>query len=249
MPSTDTLRGQTVLVTGAARRLGRRIALALAERGAHIVVHYHTSATDAERLVEEIEALGTKAYGVQGNLGRSEEPERLFAHVLETAGPVDVLINSASMYTEEGIGDVTADSLATNVNVNALAPFLLSRSFAGQQREGSIVNFLDTRIMDYDKSHVSYHLSKRMLFSITRMMALEFAPKVRVNAIAPGLILPPEGKDETYLKELAPTNPLQTYGGPVDIVEAVLFLLGGRYITGQVIYVDGGRHMLGGAYG
>ena len=136
-----------------------------------------------------------------------------------------------------------------NVNVNALAPFLLSRAFAAQQREGCIINFLDTRIMDYDKTHVSYHLSKRMLFSITRMMALEFAPKVRVNAIAPGLILPPEGKDETYLQDLAPSNPLQTYGGPGDIVEAVLFLLRGRYITGQVVYVDGGRHMLGGVYG
>ena len=238
-----------MLITGAARRLGRALALALAERGAHIVVHYHTSATEGERLVEEIEALGTKAYGVQGDLGRRDEPERLFARVVEIAGPVDVLINSASMYMEEGIGDVTSESLAKNVNVNALAPFLLSRAFAGQQREGCIINFLDTRIMDYDKGHVSYHLSKRMLFSITRMMALEFAPKVRVNAIAPGLILPPEGKDETYLQDLAPSNPLQTYGGPGDIVEAVLFLLRGRYITGQVVYVDGGRHMLGGVYG
>ncbi|MCH7709078.1 MAG: SDR family oxidoreductase [Myxococcales bacterium] len=108
---------------------------------------------------------------------------------------------------------------------------------------------MDTRITDYDKSHVSYHLSKRMLFSMTRMMALEFAPKVRVNAIAPGLILPPEGKDETYLQDLARSNPLLAYGGPGDVVEAVLFLLQGRFVTGQVLYVDGGRHLLGGVYG
>jgi len=249
VPGTDILRGQTVLITGAARRLGRAVALALAERGADIVAHYHTSTAGAEGLVEEIEALGAKAYALQGDFGRGDEPERLFARVLETAGPVDVLINSASMYTEEGVGEVTPESLAANVSVNALAPFLLSRAFAAQRREGCIVNFLDTRIMDYDKGHVSYHLSKRMLFSITRMMAVEFAPKVRVNAIAPGLILPPEGKDEAYLKDLASTNPLQAYGGPGDIIEAVLFLLQGRFITGQVLYVDGGRHLRGGVYG
>lgn len=249
MPSSENLRGQTILITGAARRLGRRVALALAERGAHIVAHYHTSGTEAEGLVGEIEEIGSKAWAVAGDLGHMDEPERLFAHVLEIAGPVDVLINSASIYTEEGIEDLTPESLAANVNVNALAPFLLSRAFAQQDREGSIVNFLDTRILDYDERHVSYHLSKRMLFSITRMMALEFAPKVRVNAIAPGLILPPEGRDESYLKKLARTNPLNAYGGPGDIVEAVLFLIQSPFITGQIIYVDGGRHMLGGVYG
>ncbi len=249
MPSSENLRGQTVLITGAARRLGRALALALAKRGARIVAHYHTSAAEAEGLVMEIEETGSKAWAVAGDLGLADGPEGLFAQILEIAGPVDVLINSASMYTEEGMGDLTPGSLSANVNVNALAPFLLSRAFAQQDREGSIVNFLDTRILDYDKKHVSYHLSKRMLFSITRMMALEFAPKVRVNAIAPGLILPPAGRDESYLKELAPTNPLNAYGGPGDIIETVLFLLQSPFITGQIIYVDGGRHMLGGLYG
>lgn len=165
------------------------------------------------------------------------------------SGPVDVLINSASLYTEERMGDLSPESLMTNVNLNALAPFLLSRAFAQQNREGSIVNFLDTRIDDYDENHVSYHLSKRMLFSITRMMAMEFAPKVRVNAVAPGLILPPEGKDDSYLQKLASTNPLNAHGGPADIVSTVLYLLRSPFVTGQVIYVDGGRHMLGGVYG
>ena len=249
MPSSENLRGHTILITGAARRLGRTVALALAKRGARIVAHYHTSTAEAERLVGEIEAIGSKAWALAGNLGHAEGPERLFAQVLEISGSVDVLINSASIYSEEGIDDLTPESLTANVNVNALAPFLLSRAFAHQDRAGSIVNFLDTRILDYDSRHVSYHLSKRMLFSMTRMMAMEFAPKVRVNAIAPGLILPPAGQDESYLKELAPTNPLNTYGKPGDIVEAVLFLLQSPFITGQVIYVDGGRHMLGGGYG
>ncbi len=249
MFGNDNLCGQTALITGAARRLGREVALALAAEGAHIVAHYHTSASDAESLLQEIEALGVQCHILSADLSNSEEAEALFSRALEMSGPLDVLINSASLYTEERINDLSPESLMTNVNLNALAPFLLSRAFAAQNREGSIVNFLDARIDDYDENHISYHLSKRMLFSITRMMAMEFAPKVRVNAVAPGLILPPAGKDESYLKQLASTNPLNTHGGAADVVSSVLYLLKSPFVTGQVIYVDGGRHMLGGVYG
>lgn len=249
MPGNDTLRGQTALITGAARRLGRAVALALAGEGVQIVAHYHTSASDADDLAQEIEALGVKVWTLSADLSNTEEPEQLFSRALEMAGPLDVLINGASLYTEEGISDLRPESLMTNVNLNALAPFLLSRAFAQQNREGCIVNFLDARISDYDENHVSYHLSKRMLFSITRMMAIEFAPRVRVNAVAPGLILPPVGKDDSYLKELASTNPLNAHGGAADVVSTLLFLLRSPFITGQVIYVDGGRNMLGGVYG
>lgn len=249
MSTTRDLDGRTVLVTGAAKRLGRSVALGIAAKGAHVVVHYHTSKTDAEVLVEEIRAGGTRAWPIPGNLAQPGDCARLFSEVLELAGPVDALLNSASIFPEERLGDVTADSFAMNMNVNALSPFFLSRAFAEQDREGCIVNFLDTRIQDYDQSHVSYHLSKRMLFSITRMMAIEYAPRVRVNAVAPGLILPPAGKDATYLDELASTNPLQTHGHERDVVEAALFLLQSPFITGQILYVDGGRHMLGGVYG
>lgn len=248
MPTNGSMSGQTVLITGAAKRLGRAVALGLAHDGANLIIHYNTSASEAAELEEEIAKLGSKAWTLAGDLAPTDGPEQLFARVLDEIGPVDVLINNASIYPEEGIDDVTPESLAANVNVNAMAPFILSRAFARQDRGGSIVNFLDARIVGQDARHVSYHLSKRMLFSITRMMALEFAPKVRVNAIAPGLILPPEGEDESYLKDLAPTNPLNAYGAPPDIVAAVRFLLQSRFITGQVIYVDGGRHMLGGVY-
>ncbi len=108
---------------------------------------------------------------------------------------------------------------------------------------------LDSRAFDHDPQHFAYHLSKRTLFAVTRIMAMELAPKVRVNAIAPGLVLPPAGKDESYLARLAHTNPLQSYGGPQDVVDALLFLLRSRFITGQVLYIDGGRHLKGAFYG
>ncbi|NQV31372.1 MAG: SDR family oxidoreductase, partial [Phycisphaeraceae bacterium] len=130
-------------------------------------------------------------------------------------------------------------------------PLALSRAFAaqGQLTSGHIINMLDSRVQDYYKLHVPYHLSKRSLLALTRMLAIELAPGVAVNAVAPGLILAPEGKGDEYLQALAHTNPLNRSGGPQDICEAVLFLLRSEFITGQIIYVDGGRHMKGHMYG
>ena len=145
--------------------------------------------------------------------------------------------------------DFSLKDLEDNVQVNAISPLLIGRSFAKQGCEGAVVNFLDTRITEYDSGHAAYHLSKRMLFTLTRMMALEFAPSVRVNAIAPGLILPPPGEDVLYLQKLAPTNPLNRIGSPESITDAVLFLLNSEFVTGQVIFVDGGYHIKGNVYG
>ena len=145
--------------------------------------------------------------------------------------------------------DFTLQDLEDNIQVNAISPLLIARSFAEQGCEGAIVNFLDTRITEYDNGHAAYHLSKRMLFTLTRMMALEFAPSIRVNAVAPGLILPPPGEDLSYLQKLAHTNPLNRIGSPESITDAVLFLLRSEFVTGQVIFVDGGYHMKGSVYG
>ena len=135
------------------------------------------------------------------------------------------------------------------MRINAWAPFVLGRALARERRGGCIVNLLDSRITDYDAEHAAYHLSKRMLATLTRMMALEFAPRVRVNAVAPGLILPPPGEDDGYLERLKRTNPLERHGEPADVAEAVLFLARSLFVTGQTIFVDGGRHMRGAVYG
>jgi len=129
-----------------------------------------------------------------------------------------------------------------STTLNAWAPFALSRAFAGQERPGKIVNLLDTRIVGYDRSHVAYILSKHMLAVVTRMTALEFAPAITVNAVAPGLIVLPEAK-ESCAQELAQALPLRRHGDADDVVDAVMFLLRSKFITGQVIYVDGGRHV------
>ena len=244
-----TLSGRTALVTGAGRRLGRATALALAEAGADVVVHYRASAGEAESLAGEIEQLGRKAWVLQADLASAAETRQLFVRACQAAGPVDLLINSASIFPESRLTSFTAEELHQSVEVNAMAPLELGRELAARVGRGDIVNFLDARIGDYDREHVAYHLSKRMLADLTRLMALEFAPGVRVNAVAPGLILPPEGQGEAYLKRLASTSPLQRHGSVEDVTSAVLFLVRSSFVTGQTVYVDGGRNLRGRVYG
>ena len=247
---TSPLAGQVALVTGAAQRLGRAIAEALGAEGVRVAVHYGSSASEAEEVVNALRGRGTNAWAVQADLAEAEAAEELVQRAADLAGaPVDILVNSASIFAPSRLLQFPAEELAANLQINALAPLQLSRALAAQGRPGQIVNLLDCRIVEYDAEHAAYHLSKRMLFSLTRMLALELAPCIRVNAVAPGLILPPPGQDEAYLQGLAHTVPLNRHGGPADIVRSVLFLLHSEFVTGQVIYVDGGRHMLGRMYG
>jgi len=245
----EVIENKTALITGASKRIGRAVALALAREGVHVVVHYRSSEAEAQETAAAASALGVRAWTLPGDLANPRASAALFEQAIGLAGPIDYLVNSASSFLSDRLEVVTPEAFYDAVNLNALAPFLLGRCLAAQERTGGIVNLLDARMVDYDREHASYHLSKRMLFTLTRMMAVEFAPHVRVNGIAPGLILPPEGKDESYLTQLAPTNPLNRYGTPEDIAEAALYLLRSDFVTGQVIFVDGGRHTRGGMYG
>lgn len=241
--------GRVALVTGAAKRLGRATAEALAGRGADLVIHYRTSADEAEALADSLRQKGRRVWALSADLANPADAEALMARAIDLAGGVDILVNNASIFPRDHLLDLDPAALETNLAVHAVSPLLLSRAFARQGRGGQIVNFLDCTVHEYDSPHASYHLSKRMLFSITRMLALELAPEITVNAVAPGLILPPPGEDESYLQAMVHTNPLHTHGCAEDITDAVLFLLTSRFLTGQVLYIDGGRHMKGRVYG
>ena len=247
------IRGKTALITGGAKRLGRYTALELARAGCNVVVHYRNSANDAESLRKEIRALGVDSWSVQANLSQPDEARELIPRSIEVGGSIDYLVNSASIFPADSIDGLTEESLHANLRVNTLSPLSLAnglrKHLEGTGRSGCVVNFLDTRILDYDRDHISYHLSKRSLFSLTRIMSAEYAPRLRVNAVAPGLVLPPPGEDDSYLDRLAHTNPLQTHGSGEQIAKTVLFLVWNEFITGQVVYVDGGRHMTGRFYG
>ncbi len=245
------LQGRIALVTGAGQRLGREIALALAARGADLILHYRDSRREAEELAQRLRGSGRRAWAVGADFTEPAAAEALLeeARGMTGEGRVDLLVNSASLYEADRLSDLRPEDLERQLRVNAVSPFLLSRAAARQGAGGAIVNLLDCRIGEHDPAHVSYSLSKRVLFDLTRRLALELAPAWRVNAVAPGLILPPRGKTREELDHLQGSNPLQRWGDPVDVTRAVLFLLESEFITGQVLFVDGGRFLKGCLYG
>jgi NAD(P)-dependent dehydrogenase (short-subunit alcohol dehydrogenase family) len=237
------LENKTALITGAAKRLGRETALTLSDRGINVIVHFDHSDTEAGKLRADLQNKGVKAWTIQADFRSPDQYQTLIERASQIAGGLDILINNASIFPAEALSDLSWSSLSANMEVNAWVPFVLSRAFAQQIGQGKIVNLLDSRLKGYDWTHVGYILSKHLLAAMTRMMALEFAPHITVNAVAPGLVLAPPGKDESYLQNLVHTIPLQRHGGAQDIADAVAFLIASDFITGNVIYVDGGRHL------
>ncbi len=240
------LGGKTALITGGARRIGREIALALASEGADIVIHYKDSAGEAESLRLELEKKGVKCSLIKADFENEKDYKNLISASIEKIGSLDILINSASLFPTDTVMDLKWEGLIKNIRINAWAPFYLSREFALKVKNGVIINLLDSRIKGFNKKHVSYLFGKKMLESFTKLTALEFAPGIRVNGIAPGLILPPAGKDEKYLNGLSEAVPLKRHGSVRDITETVLFLIKSEFITGEIIFVDGGWHLTAG---
>lgn len=247
MKNSAPFAGKCALVTGGAKRLGRETASALAEAGASLVVHYNTSGGPAEEFCASLRKNGTKAIPIQANLDDPAEAEGLFGAAWEALDGIDLLVNNASIFPTGRMDEMTLADLDTNIRVNAWAPFLATREFhrrvRNSTRRGSVVNLLDTRLVGGDLVHAPYHLSKALLAEITTMTAIEFAPELQVNGVAPGAVMPPEGLGDEYLDGLTAELPLKRRGFPSDIVDATLYLLGASFVTGQVIFVDGGRHL------
>ncbi len=226
------LNGKRALVTGGAVRIGRAITEALQSAGVEVVIHYRNSEDEAKAL---------SPFTVQADLQSMAECSAL----IEKAGPVDILVNNASIFTKDAMADGTPERVQREFNVNLFAPMELTRKFAAQTENGAVINLLDRRIRCHDSTCVPYSITKKGLEELTKLTAVEYAPNIRVNAVAPGPILPPPGSPAESARELAGNIPLENLPTPEQIAEAVLFLLKADSVTGQVIYVDGGQHLLG----
>jgi pteridine reductase len=248
-PNSPTPTPGTVLITGGAKRLGAAIGLALAGAGWDVVVHYRHSQAPAEELCEEIRGLGRRAWAVAADLADPEQCSSLIPRAVDLAGGLEALISSASIFPSSTVFDVTAADIQKNIQVHAVAPLQLAQALWQRPEARHIVHMLDSKVTGPDNEHVGYHLSKRMLSDLTRMLARAFAPRVAVNAIAPGAILPAIDGDPARFATLASGVPLQKTGQARDITQAALYLLSSQYVTGQTLYVDGGRHMEGNLYG
>ncbi len=250
------LRGQTAIVTGGAVRLGRDLALALAGEGANIVLHYCYSAAAAEQTAREIEEQGVGVQLVRANFENSETAAR---EVIEAAHlafeSVEILINSAAIFEAANLGETSGELWDRHFAINLKTPFFLAKEFANgfqqtegeKDRRGHILNILDWRATHPAAgiSHLAYTLAKSGLAALTEALAVELGPKVQVNGIAPGAILPPPGKEEAYLQKLAEHNPLKRTGSPAEIARAAIYLLTADFITGEILHVNGGEHLPG----
>ncbi len=237
------LKGRTALITGAGKRIGREIALALAGEGVNVVVHYSRSSAEAAELKEAIEARGVKSWLARADFDKKEY-EGLVEKAAQATGGIDILVNNASIFPASRLDGATFEGLLSNIQVNAWAPFVLTRDLRRVMKKGRVVNLIDSRTHGYDWSHVEYILSKHLLAELTKMTAIEYAPDVVVNGINPGLILPPPGKEISWLEKMDSTVPRKRHGGPRDIAEAALYLLKSDFLIGEVVNVDGGRHLM-----
>jgi pteridine reductase len=238
------LNGKTAMVTGGAVRIGAAICRALAGAGMNVIIHYHRSAEAAQQLADELRQTGVQAWTLQADLCCEDECRRLIEEAGSRPGGLHVLVNSAAVFHKQTLRQVTFDNLQQEFWPNLMAPLIMMRAFAEKCKEGKIVNLLDRRIDSLDTECVPYVLSKKALAEATKLAALEFAPKITVNGIAPGAILPPPGKGQDYLRDKAGPVPLQRQCTPEEVAEAVLFLLQSDALTGQIVYVDGGQHLL-----
>ncbi|MBB4635499.1 SDR family oxidoreductase [Longimicrobium terrae] len=234
---------RTALVTGGAVRIGRAITEALAGAGYRVVIHYNSSSGPAEELRDAITAKGGEARIIGADLSRTDEVKRLADEAAAAFGGIDVLINSASVFPAEKLEETDEALWEQTMGVNLRAPFFLIRHLAHtlRERKGAVINMADLAGLQPWASYAAHSISKAGVVQMTKVAARSLAPEVRVNAIAPGAVLPPDDMSQEEVDRLARTAPLQRNGSPADVVRAVLYLLEADFVTGETLVVDGGR--------
>lgn len=235
---------KAALITGGGMRLGKAMALTLAEMGYDIALHYNLSRDESEKTAGEIKALGRSCEIFQADLANMKEVRTLVSRVFEAFPGCSVLINSASIFENIPFGEVTEESFDRDMTVNFKAPFFLAQDFGKEASAELIVNMLDSRITKHDTSHFVYNISKKALRDFTFMAARALGPEVRVNGICPGPVLPPPGKSEDYLIRISQDTPIGKPGSPDYITAALKYIVENTYITGECLFVDGGQHLI-----
>ncbi len=239
------LEGKTILVTGGARRVGRILSLACGRAGADVIIHYGHSEQEALETQKEIASFGTRAWLLPSDLSRTDEVSRLILLANELS-PLYGLVNSAAIFESLSMETTTLTDWQRHMDLNLTAPFLLSQAFAKQlpeNSEGRIVNILDWRALRPGADHFPYTISKSALAALTKSLAAALAPRITVNGIAFGAILPPSDKGAS--DKIIENVPAKRWSKPEEVEEALIFLLAGpSYITGEIIHVDGGRHLV-----
>lgn len=229
------------IVTGGAVRLGRAFACHLAKNGFDIALHYHSSTTAAAEVVEEVRTCGVQCEGYACDFKNPQDVPRLMDKITADYKGVSLLVNSAANFIQENVEHTCAETLTDTLNINLLAPYLLMREYKIRINRGMVINILDQQILKNIPTFAAYSVSKAGLAHLTRLAAVEWGKSVRVNGIAPGLILPPTGENEDYLHRNARTIPTESHGTLDDLLKTLDYLIDSPFVNGEVIFVDGGE--------
>lgn len=238
---------KNVLVTGAAKRLGRAIALDLAAAGWNVAIHYNGSADDAEQVATEVRAKGVRAALVRGNFAREQETAAMVPAAAKAIGPLTALINSASLFEDDDWRSATRQSWDDHMEANLRAPFLMAQMFAKQlprEEKGNIINIIDQRVLKPTPQFLSYSVSKAALYWLTTTLAQGMGPDIRVNAVGPGPTLKNPRQSDADFDRQRDATILKRGADPADICGAVRYLLSAEAVTGQMLAVDGGQHLI-----
>lgn len=245
-PKTQTEQTGIALITGAAQRIGKAMTEHLAAKGWDAAIHFNRSSDEATALATEL----SRQYPRQrfmtfrADLLLDHETEDLLPAVIEAMGKPQLLINNASVFDSGKLSETATSFFDRQITVNLKAPFILLREFINRCGKGLVINIADTRISGNSESYAAYTLAKKSLWELTKMAAAAYGPSIRVNAVAPGLTLPPEGKDEEYLHKLAARIPMKRPGGIHPVLDSLDYLLKNEYLTGELLHCDGGQHLL-----
>ncbi len=231
----------SAIITGGAIRLGRAIAVHLAKRGYNIALHYNRSEDPAKQVQEEILSAGVRCSLFACDFNDLDQVESLISRVAADFSDVDLLINSAANFIQENVENTTMTSLLQSINTNLLAPFILMRDYKKLFNRGMVVNILDERIQRNVPTFAAYSVAKVGLSHLTHLAAIEWGEQVRVNAIAPGLILSPAGESDEYLLRAAKNNPLKTHGSLENLGCGLDYLIDNRFVNGETLFIDGGE--------
>ncbi|MCS6907545.1 MAG: SDR family oxidoreductase [Anaerolineales bacterium] len=239
---------QNVLITGAGRRIGRELALAAAQAGANVALHYYTSAEGAEQTAQEIRSLGREATTLCADLTQTRELSNLIKQAERELGPLTALVNNAAIFEPLDWESTTLSEWERHLRLNLTAPFLLSQAFARRLTPGAsgrIINILDWRALRPGADYLPYTISKAALAALTRSLAQALAPHITVNGLALGAILPPAEPNANKNPSVLANLPIPRWASMDEVTAAFVFLLcGPTYITGEILHVDGGRHLV-----
>jgi NAD(P)-dependent dehydrogenase (short-subunit alcohol dehydrogenase family) len=241
------MKNKTILITGSAKRIGREIALFMAKNGWNVAIHYNNSQIEAEELVQEIKILGVNACAVKADLNNEGEVNGVIAAVNAEIGEIDALVNNASYFKNDNLSGCEKKIWDMHMNINLYSAVIVSKYFVSQlnNKAGNIINMLDYCVWNLPDKFLSYSTSKYALWGVTQMLAKTLAPNVRVNAIGPGHSLPNEFETIASFELAKQKTPLRNGASPNEICKAIEFILDSPSITGQMLALDGGKHLIG----